>query len=60
MFTYTADPTELQRRAAAVIDGIRAGWLRVGGGKEYKLEQAAEAHRALQMRATQGKLYLTP
>ncbi len=60
VFTYTAEATELQRRAAAVIDGIRGGWLRVGGGKEYKLDHAAEAHRALEMRATQGKVYLTP
>jgi len=41
-------------------DGIRGGWLRVVGGKEYKLDHAPEAHRALEMRATQGKVYLTP
>jgi len=41
-------------------DGIRGGWLRVVGGKEYKLDHATEAHRALEMRATQAKVYLTP
>jgi len=41
-------------------DGIRGGWLRVLGGKEYKLDHAPMAHRALEMRATQGKVYLTP
>jgi len=60
VFTYTTDPKEFQQRAAAVIEGIEAGWLHVGRAKEYKLEQAAEAHRALETRATQGKLYLTP
>ena len=60
VFTYTADPNELQQRAAAVIEGIEAGWLRMGAAKEYKLEQAAEAHHALETRGTQGKLYLTP
>ena len=60
VFTYTADPAELQRRAAVVIDAIEAGWLRAGAPTEYKLEQAAEAHRALETRTTQGKLYLTP
>ena len=27
-------------------DGIRGGWLRVVGGKEYKLDHAPVAHRA--------------
>jgi NADPH2:quinone reductase len=58
VFSYTAEATELRRRAAAVIEGIEAGWLRVGAAKEYKLEQAGEAHGALEARATQGKLYL--
>jgi NADPH2:quinone reductase len=60
VFSYTADPAELQRRAGAVIEGIRAGWLRVHEGKAYPLESAAEAHRDLESRATQGKLYLVP
>jgi NADPH:quinone reductase len=60
VFSYTAEAAELQRRAVAVIEAIEAGWLRVDGGREYKLEQAAEAHRDLERRATQGKLYLRP
>lgn len=59
VFTYTADAAELQRRAAAVIEGIRSGWLRIGEGKAYPLERVAEAHRDIESRSTQGKLYLT-
>ncbi len=59
VFTYTADPAELQRRAGMVIEAIRAGWLRVDEGKAYPLEQASEAHRDIESRRTQGKLYLT-
>jgi NADPH2:quinone reductase len=60
VFSYTADPAELQRRAAAVIDAIRSGWLRVGDGTAYGLDRATDAHRAIEGRGTQGKLYLTP
>ncbi len=60
VFNYTADPAELLRRADAVLEGIRAGWLRTGEGKAYPLEAVAEAHRDIQGRSTKGKLYLKP
>ena len=60
VFNYTADPAELKLRAAAVIDGIQAGWLRVAGGTSYPLDRAADAHRDIESRSTQGKLYLKP
>jgi NADPH2:quinone reductase len=60
VFSYTADAAELQRRAGTVIDAIRAGWLRADEGKAYPLEQAVEAHRDIESRSSQGKLYLTP
>lgn len=60
LFSYIADPAELQRRAAAVVDAIRAGWLRIGDGTAYELNRVADAHRAIEGRSTQGKLYLTP
>jgi NADPH2:quinone reductase len=60
VFSYTADPAELQRRAAAAIDAIHSGWLRVGDGAAYDLDRAADADRAIEGRGTQGKLYLTP
>ncbi len=60
VFSYVADPAELQRRAASVIDAIRAGWLRVGDGTAYDLGSAADAHRDIEGRSTQGKLHLKP
>lgn len=60
VFAYTNDPAELQRRAATVIEGIRAGWLRVDEATAYPLERAADAHRDLEWRGTRGKLYLKP
>ena len=58
--SYTADPAELQRRAEAVIGDIQGGWLRIDQGKGYPLERAADAHRDIEGRGTQGKLYLEP
>jgi NADPH:quinone reductase len=60
VFNYTADPAELKCRAAAVIEGIQAGWLRVNAGSSYPLDRAADAHRDIESRRTQGKLYLKP
>lgn len=60
VFSYTSEPAELQRRAQVVMDAIRAGWLRLGQSQAYPLERAAEAHRDIESRKTQGKLYLTP
>jgi NADPH2:quinone reductase len=60
VISYTADPAELQRRAAAVIAAIQVGWLKLDEGIVYDLGHAADAHRAIEGRGTQGKLYLTP
>src|SRR3954452_10862162 len=32
VFSYVADPAELQRRGATVVGGIRGGWAFFGGG----------------------------
>jgi NADPH2:quinone reductase len=60
VFSYVSDPGELRRRAAAVMDGIQEGWLHLGEATAYDLGRAADAHRDLQGRGTQDKLYLTP
>lgn len=60
VFSYIAEPAELQRRAAAVIEGIRAGWLHMPAGHAFTLDQAVDAHRALEGRGLHAKLYLKP
>jgi NADPH2:quinone reductase len=50
---------ELMRRANAVIEGIRQGWLKLNIAAVLPLEQASEAHKLLENRKTQGKLVLS-
>ena len=58
MFHYIAQRRDLEARATAVFDGIREGWLTIALGGEWPLADAADAHRALESRATTGKLLL--
>lgn len=60
VFSYVANPAELQQRAAIVVDAISTGWLRMPDGTAYDLDGTAEAHRDLEGRGTHGKLYLMP
>ena len=55
---YMADRTELMERAGALFDWIAAGELDVRIDRVLPLEQAAEAHRLLEARATSGKVLL--
>jgi NADPH2:quinone reductase len=57
---FTATREELEMRAAAVLGGVAAGWLRVRIGERHHLAEAAAAHRALEGRATTGKVLLLP
>ena len=57
---YIEDPQELKARSAKVIDAIQADWLKAGTAIEYPLERAADAHRDIESRKTQGKLFLKP
>ena len=52
---YTARRDELLQRAGEVLRWVAEGRLRVRIAAEYPLEQAAEAHRALEGRRTAGK-----
>ncbi len=56
---YTADRTELEMRAGAVLGAIEKGELHIRIGGEFPLEHAADAHRALEGRKTTGKVLLT-
>ena len=57
---YTRDRAELELRARAVLGGVAAGRLRVRIGARFPLAEAAAAHRALEGRATAGKVLLLP
>jgi len=58
LFHYTASRDELVQRASEVLDLAALGALQVAIDRELPLEQAAEAHRLLESRATTGKLLL--
>jgi len=60
VFSYIAEPGELQCRVASIIEGIEAGWLRMPEATGYPMTHAADAHRDLESRLTHGKLYLVP
>jgi len=57
---YLQDRAELEARAGAVLGAVADGSLQVRIGAKYPLERAAEAHDALESRATAGKLLLIP
>lgn len=57
---YLRDREELLWRANAVFDGIVDGTLTVHIGAQFRLEDAADAHRALESRATHGAVVLVP
>ena len=57
---YTATPAELQARAGELLRWVGARELRVRIGATFPLAAAADAHRALEGRATTGKVLLLP
>ncbi|MCM0639230.1 quinone oxidoreductase family protein [Cellulomonas wangsupingiae] len=57
---YTASRDELLWRADELFDAVTAGALDVRVGATFPLAEAADAHRALEGRATTGKVLLLP
>jgi NADPH2:quinone reductase len=57
---YTADRASLEARAGAVLGAAASGALGVRVGATFPLDQAADAHRALEGRRTTGKVLLLP
>ncbi|MEA3043604.1 MAG: NADPH:quinone reductase [Sphingomonadales bacterium] len=57
---YVADPSELQASAARLFAMIGAGAVKVRIGARFPLAEAADAHRALESRATTGSTLLIP
>ncbi|HVU33410.1 MAG TPA: zinc-binding dehydrogenase, partial [Opitutaceae bacterium] len=58
LWHYTATPGELRARSDDLFRWIAAHELDVRIGHTYRLEQAGEAQRALEMRQTTGKVVL--
>ncbi|HEY2796625.1 MAG TPA: quinone oxidoreductase [Thermoanaerobaculia bacterium] len=57
---YTATREDLAARAGEVLDWVRQGKLHLRIAHEFPLRDAAAAHRALEGRATSGKILLVP
>lgn len=57
---YTAERAELEERAGAVLSAVAEASLHVRIGATFPLAAAADAHRALEGRATTGKVLLVP
>lgn len=57
---YTADRSELLKRAGDLMKWVADGALQVRVGREFPLQEAAQAHRELEGRRTTGKVLLLP
>lgn len=60
LFDYYSDAAEREAGAARLWQMIRSGKVKVTIGQTYPLEQAAQAHRDLESRATRGSTLLLP
>lgn len=58
--TYFAETAALRRAAKALFEAIEAGKIKVSINQRFKLEDAADAHRALEARETTGSTILIP
>jgi NADPH2:quinone reductase len=58
--TYVASRSDLEASAGALFDAIARGWVRPEIHRRFSLADAAEAHRALEGRATTGSVILVP
>jgi NADPH2:quinone reductase len=57
---YMRPDTTYRKAAEAVLSGIASGDLRVVPAQQFPLQEAAEAHRALEARETMGSTVLIP
>lgn len=58
VLNYIAEPGELQARADELFGWVRSGQLRVTAPTEFPIAQIQDAFRALESRATTGKVVL--
>lgn len=59
LFHYIATSSELQRAAKELFDLVMKGVIGIHVGQTYALQDAAQAHRALESRQTTGSTVLT-
>ena len=59
LFDYVATRAELEQSAAALFEVVASGKVKIEIGQRFALADAAEAHRALESRATTGSTILT-
>jgi NADPH2:quinone reductase len=57
---YMAQRSDLMQAAAEVFELVKAGTIKVRIAQRFKLEEAADAHRALEARSTTGSTVLIP
>jgi NADPH2:quinone reductase len=60
LYAYTQAPAEHDACAAAVLDVLARGVVKVEVRHRFSLKDAAEAHRTLESRATTGSMLLIP
>ena len=60
LFDYIATTAELDAAAAALFEVIRSGAVKIEIGQTFALKDVADAHRALEGRATTGATLLIP
>ena len=60
LFHYTSKASDLARGARELFDVVGSGRVKVRIGQAWPLEDAAEAHRALEARRTTGSSLLIP
>jgi NADPH2:quinone reductase len=60
LFDYVSTTEELDCAAAALFEGLTSGTLPALIGQRFALDEVANAHRALESRATVGSTILVP
>ena len=60
LFSYVASRSELEACAGALMDVVLSKAVRIEVNQTFPLREAAEAHRALEARATTGSTVLSP
>ena len=60
LFNYFNSPERMKRGAAALFGALKTGTIKADIGQRFALSDVAEAHRALESRATVGATVLKP